>query len=109
MTSQDQAQDTATKPFEKHRDGALECAIWRRETDKGVLYNTELKRSYRDDQGNWQSSHAIPDRDLLKAARLQEQAYGSIQKARAHDRSNYVERQKAQTQPDMQRAQEPTR
>lgn len=94
----------ANRPFDRHRDGALECAIWRKETDKGVMYNTELKRSYQDQQGAWQTSHTIPDRDLLRAARLQEQAYGTIQKAREQDRAQYVQKHQAQTQPGPQQS-----
>lgn len=78
-------------PYDKHRDGALEIAIWKRETDKGTTYNTDLKRSYKDERGEWQTTHAIPERDLLKAARLQEQAYTSIQMAREYDRVRYLE------------------
>ncbi|MEM6712825.1 MAG: hypothetical protein AAF590_11170 [Pseudomonadota bacterium] len=91
----DTASRDANRPYDRHRDGALEIAIWRAVTDKGVAYNTEMKRSYKDDQGEWQSTHAIPERDLLKAARLQEQAYTSIQMAREYDRVQKQERQAA--------------
>ncbi len=95
------------KPYEKHRDGALEIAIWKRETDKGTLYNTDLKRSYKDERGEWQATHTIPERDLLKAARLQEQAYTSIQTAREHDRVQYMEqRQKERPAQARDRAQD---
>ena len=93
-TMNDTPSRDANKPYDKYRDGALEIAIWKRETDKGTLYNTELKRSYKDERGEWQTTHAIPERDLLKAARLQEQAYTSIQMAREYDRVLYMEQQK---------------
>jgi len=77
----------------------LECAIWRRETDKGPVYNTELTRAYQDKDGNWKNTHVISERDLLKAARLQEQAYTSIQLFRDQDRAKYVlQQQEQQTQ-----------
>ena len=81
----------ANKPYDKHRDGALEIVIWKRETDNGTFYNTELKRSYKDERGEWRTTHTIPERDLLKAARLQEQAYTSTQMAREYDRTQYME------------------
>jgi len=101
----------ANKPYDKHRDGALEIAIWKRKVvDKGTLYNTELKRSYKDERGEWQTTHAIPERDLLKAARLQEQAYTSIQMAREYDRSQYMEqRQKERPAQTRDRAQDHSR
>lgn len=95
------------KPYDKHQDGALEIAIWKRDTDKGTLYNTELKRSYKDERGEWQTTHAIPERDLLKAARLQERAYTSIQMAREYDRVQYMEqRQKERSAQARDRSQD---
>lgn len=82
-----------SRPIAKHRDGAIETAIWKRETDKGPAYNTERSRSYRDQDGNWQSTNVIPERDLLKAARLDQKAYETIQELRERDRAAYVERQ----------------
>jgi len=40
------------RPIDKHRDGAIEVAIWRRETEKGFVFNTERTRSYLDQDGN---------------------------------------------------------
>lgn len=99
-------QQSENRPFDRHRDGSLECAIWRKETVKGVMYNTELKRSYRDESGDWHKTTSIPDRDLLRAARLQEQAYGTIQKAREQDRAQYVQRQQKTARPENQPSQE---
>lgn len=83
------------RPIDKHRDGTLEVAIWRQENDKGeAFYTTERTRSYRDQNGDWQKTHSIPERDLLRAARLDEQAYSSIQLLRDQDRAQYVEKQK---------------
>jgi len=80
----------ANQPVAKHRDGAIETAVWRRDTDKGPVFNTERSRSYQDKDGNWQKTHTIPERDLLKAARLDQKAYESIQQLRGQERANYV-------------------
>lgn len=74
------------RPIEKHRDGAIEVAIWRRETEKGFVFNTERSRSYLDKDGNWQKTNVIPERDLLKAARLDQKAYETIQNLRERGR-----------------------
>ncbi len=90
------------RPIDKHRDGAIEVAIWRRETEKGFVFNTERSRSYLDKDGNWQKTNVIPERDLLKAARLDEKAYETIQTLRekerdeAQTRSKGRERQRSQ-------------
>lgn len=88
----DQHQNS-NRPVEKHRDGSIEVAIWRRETDNGPVFNTERNRSYRDQEGNWQRTNVIPERDLLKAARLDQKAYETIQQLRDQEREKYVERQ----------------
>lgn len=88
------AQNTPKRPIDKHRDGALEVAIWKQEGEKGPFYTTERTRSYQDRNGDWQKSHSIPERDLLRAARLDQRAYETIQQIRNQDRAHYVERQK---------------
>ena len=74
--SQDKEDDR--QPKLRHRDGLVEVAVWERDTEKGTVYNTERTRSYRDADGNWKKTHSIPERDLLKAARLDQKAYESI-------------------------------
>lgn len=76
-----------SRPIEKHHDGAIEVAIWRRDTEKGFVFNTERTRSYLDQDGNWQKTSVIPERDLLKAARLDEKAYETIQRLREKERN----------------------
>jgi len=85
-------------PVAKHRDGALESAVWKHETDKGPVFNVERTRSYKDKDGNWQKTHIISERDLLKAARLDQKAYESIQELRAPNREKYIEQQKNMSQ-----------
>jgi len=81
-----------TRPIDKHRDGAIEVAIWRRKTEKGFVFNTERSRSYLDQDGNWQKTSVIPERDLLKAARLDEKAYETIQMLREREREEVQSR-----------------
>lgn len=70
--SQDREKDR--RPKLRHHDGLVEVAVCERETDKGLVYNTERTRSYRDEDGKWKKTHSIPERDLLKAARLDQKA-----------------------------------
>lgn len=101
-------QGTPKRPVQSHRDGAIEVTIWKQDGDKGPHYNTERTRSYRDKNGDWQKTHSIPERDLLRAARLDEKAYESIQAMRTKDRAHYVDQQRqANTQPS--RDQQPSR
>ncbi len=83
----EQSKEQSRRPIDKHRDGAIEVAIWKRETEKGFVFNTERTRSYVDQDGNWQKTSVIPERDLLKAARLDEKAYETIQMLREKERN----------------------
>jgi len=80
------------RPAVKHRDGLIEVAVWERQTDKGTVYNTERTRSYQDQDGKWRKSHSIPERDILKAARLDHKAYESIRRLRERAHEDRTER-----------------
>lgn len=77
-----QDKEEKQRPAIKHRDGLVEVAVWEKKTEKGLIYNTERTRSYQDQDGKWRKSHSIPERDLLKASRLDEKAYESIARLR---------------------------
>lgn len=79
--------DEKKRPVETLRDGTIEVSIWDRQSENGKMYNTQRARSYQDQEGNWKRTNAIPERDLLRAARLDQMAYASIQKLREHDRT----------------------
>jgi len=88
--------DTAQRkrPIEEHRDGRLKAAIWENLGEKGKAYNTTLSYSYRDKEGSWRDTNSIPGHELLKAARLAEMAYASVQRLKEQDRAVYIEQQK---------------
>lgn len=51
----------------RHRN--LKAAIWKNETDKGVIYNVTLTRSYRvEDQ--WHDSQSFSYSDLMNVVKL---------------------------------------
>lgn len=87
-----QDRDNERRPVLRQRDGLVEVAVWERQTEKGPVYNTERTRSYRDEDGKWKKTHSIPERDLLKAARLDQKAYESIARLREQAQSNDLER-----------------
>ena len=105
--SEQQQDNSENRPIKSHRDGGVEVAIWRRETDKGPVFNTERTRSYQDKEGNWQKTHSIPERDLLKAAKLDARAYERIHQMRRQDRDHYIQQQEQAVQQAPQ--QEPER
>ena len=87
-------------PRVRHRDGLVQVAVWEKETNKGPVYNTERTRSYRDEDGKWQKTHSIPERDLLKAARLDQKAYESIARLRQQAQDGPEKREPRRRQRD---------
>ena len=83
------------RPVETHKDGRLTAAIWENKGEHGRIYNATLTYSYKDQEGKWRDTSSIPGNELLKAARLAELAYGSVQRLKDQDRAEYIEQQRA--------------
>src|SRR5580658_5053288 len=67
----------------RHR--ALKAAVWRNETDNGVMFNTTLSRSYKDGE-EWRESQSFGWDDLLIVAELLRTCYGFIAREMAKQR-----------------------
>lgn len=90
-------EQTKQKPIVSHRAGTTEVAVWMRKNEHGTFFDATHTRSYKDQNGNWQTSKSIPEDHLLKTAQLFEQAYQSIQSIRQRDRKQYIEQQQQQS------------
>jgi hypothetical protein len=61
--------EKARKPVHKLKDGAIEVAIWRNESDNGPWYSVTHRRNYK--QGDqWKESDSYGQDDLLTLAKL---------------------------------------
>jgi len=66
-------------PIRSIRHRRLKAAIWRNFTDKGMMYNVTLTRSYRDRETNqWHDSQSFGFDDLMNVVALLQQAYTYI-------------------------------
>jgi hypothetical protein len=83
-TKKAQAQEVK-KPAGKVRVGLVTATIWDNETEKGVFYNVTFERRYRDEQGNWHSTHSFGTDDLLLLAKAADLAHTEIIKARSSE------------------------
>lgn len=63
------------RPVETLRDGALKAAIWKNEGDKGAFFNVTFARTYKDAKDNLKDTDSFSGAQLLRLARLAEQAY----------------------------------
>lgn len=69
---------TNQKPIHTIRDGMLAASIWRNEAPDGkTIYNVSFSRSYMKED-TWQTAFSYARSDILKIARLAEQAYDWI-------------------------------
>lgn len=78
-------QKTNSKPIETIRDGALKASIWKNQGEKGPFYSVRITRTYTDDQGNYHDSDSFSGSELLRVARLADQAYGRTAELRADE------------------------
>ncbi len=65
------------KPVKKFFIGAVTAAIWRNEGKSGAFHNVTLTRRYKEGE-DWKDTTSLGKFDLLKAARLNIQAYSWI-------------------------------
>ncbi|MEM9128181.1 MAG: hypothetical protein AAGA97_00410 [Pseudomonadota bacterium] len=90
------------KPIENFRDGAIQVAVWPRHGQNGTFYEIDRTRSYKDKNDEWQKTHLISERDILKARRLEDQAYEAIARLKDQDRALQEHKQGLEQNPDQQ-------
>lgn len=70
----------AQPPVDKLRLGNLTATIWRNlDKQSNPFFTCTLTRSYTDDEGNWHESPTFGRGDLLKVAKLADQAHSRIE------------------------------
>lgn len=66
--------NAGTKPVHKIRHGAVSASIWRKDTEKGPMFNVSFQRSYREGE-KWQNSASFGRRDLLTLGLIATRAF----------------------------------
>jgi hypothetical protein len=64
----------STRPVQEIRLGRVKAAIWANRTREGVIFNVTFERSYKDGE-TWKTSTSFGRDDLLKVAKLADQAH----------------------------------
>ncbi len=75
-----------TKPVDEVRIGKVKATIWRNQTDNGSRYNVTFGRIYKDDQGEWNTTHSFGRHDLLVLAKVADMAHTNIVRFQAESR-----------------------
>ena len=70
-----QTNSTSNAPIDRIRLGRISAAIWKQTADDGrSFYNFSLERTYKDNDGNFQSSSSFALSDALVVAKVANQA-----------------------------------
>ena len=94
------APEADNRPIHTVRHRSLKATIWRNQTDKGVLYNVIVTRSYRDKETNqWHDTHSIGYDDLMNVAALMYEAHAFISSLNAKPAGKPAARPSAKKSP----------
>lgn len=65
------------KPYAEFRDGLLKVTVWKNDRKDGgrSFFSFDLRRSYKDEAGNWHETAGLTGDDALKAGNLLQLAY----------------------------------
>jgi len=61
-------------PVQQIRHGAVSASIWRKETDKGPMFNVTFQRAYMDGD-SWKNSASFGRKDLLVVGLIAARAF----------------------------------
>ncbi len=80
------------KPVAEFRDGRLKAVVWKNESENGAFYSTDIVRSYKDKDDNWQDAKGgFTGSENLRVSRLLEKAHDREIQLRENDRSEQRE------------------
>ena len=77
--------DSRPEPVNRMRYGNVEATIWRNETTTGTRYNVTLARVFKEGD-SWKRSNSFGEDELLRAARLANDAYTFLQSVKREER-----------------------
>lgn len=62
------------KPIDTVRHGNLKAAIWKNESERGMYLNVTISKTYKDENGEYQSTNILNESDLPRLGRLADRA-----------------------------------
>ena len=68
------SKQTGTRPVHKIRHGAVNASIWRKDTERGPMFNVTFQRSYRNGE-DWKNTGVFGRRDLLALSLIATRAF----------------------------------
>ena len=87
--NQEQPQSTSGRPIARFTGtGGLNVAVWKHKSESGYdNYSVRMDRSYKDGEGEYQTTDFLRESDLLRAQKLLEQADEWIEQDKGRQRT----------------------
>jgi hypothetical protein len=84
----DEEQTTSSaRPVKTFKQGGVEVSVWRNPGEKGDMYNTTIRNSYKDnDSGEWKETSSFSPTDLAVLSQLSGQAFQAITELKSQSR-----------------------
>lgn len=76
----------ANKPVARISLYPVTASIWRNQNPKGIFFSVSFERSYKDDNGKYQTSSTFNASDLLLVSKVADLADTKIRELRAGER-----------------------
>ena len=77
--NEEEAPQPGNRPVLKYRHGGLELTVWPNQTENGIMYNTTISNSYKDEKtGEWKAASSYSPTDLLALAAYASKAFLDI-------------------------------
>src|ERR1035438_10190973 len=78
----------AARPVATFKQGGVEVSVWRNPTEKGDMFNTTIRNSYKDDKsGEWKETTSFSPTDLAVVSQLTSQAFQEIVQLKTQSRA----------------------
>src|SRR5271170_1633594 len=69
----------SARPVATFKQGGVEVSVWKNSGEKGDMYNTTIRNSYKDDKsGEWKETTSYSPTDLAVVSQLAGQAFQEI-------------------------------
>jgi hypothetical protein len=86
--SNDNETGRGARPVKTLKQGGVEVSIWKNSTEKGDMFNTTIRNSYKDDKtGEWKETASFSPTDLAVLAQLSAQAFQTIVELKSQGRA----------------------
>lgn len=84
----DEQSGSSARPVKTFKQGGVEVSVWRNAGEKGDMYNTTIRNSYKEEaSGEWKETKSFSPTDLAVVSQLSSQAFQAITELKAQSRA----------------------